>query len=120
MSSAVMVAVLVLGGTWLALQRDLLRVALGFVLLSHAVNLVLLAAGGTDRRGPAIIGDTPPGQAADPLPQAFVLTAIVITFGITVLLAALAGSRDGTAESPAADDDRHRPADRPHEPSEPP
>ena len=109
MSSAVIVAMLVAGGVWLALQLDLLRAALGFLLLGHAANVVLLAAGGTDRRGPAIIGDAPPAAAADPLPQAFVLTAIVITFGITVVLVALAArgrsGRDATADAEVDDGD---------------
>jgi multicomponent Na+:H+ antiporter subunit C len=92
-TSAIAVAVLVAGGVYLLLQRGLLRVTLGFVLLGHAANLVLLAAGGTDRRRPPLLGsDTDLAATADPLPQAFVLTAIVITFAITVHLVALAGS----------------------------
>jgi multicomponent Na+:H+ antiporter subunit C len=104
MSSAVLVGVLVAGGVWLVLQRDLLRAALGFVLVSHAVNVLLLAAGGTDRRAPALVGDGVPADSADPLPQAFTLTAIVISFGITVVLVALSGREAvGTGD----DDDGH-------------
>ncbi len=97
-----MVALLVAGGTYLVLQRGLVRVTLGFVLLGHAANLVLLAAGGTGRREEPLLGTTDAALAADPLPQAFALTAIVITFGITVYLLALASSGgDPEADDPA-------------------
>lgn len=88
MSSAAVVGLLAAAGAYLVLQRGLLRVVLGFVLLGHAVTVLLVIAGGTARRGVPIIGEA--GPAADPLPQAFALTAIVITFGITAFLLALA------------------------------
>jgi len=91
-SAAVAVALLVAGGTYLVLQRGLVRVTLGFILLGHAANLVLVAAGGMSRREPPLVGEVDPAVAADPLPQAFALTAIVITFGITVFLFGLAGA----------------------------
>lgn len=97
------VGVLVTGGVFLVLQRGVVRVAFGFVLLGHAVNLLLLESGGTDRRDSPIAGSAPVERLADPLPQAFVLTAIVITFGITVLLLVLAvagGGDDDTGEGP--------------------
>jgi multicomponent Na+:H+ antiporter subunit C len=67
----------------------MIRIILGFVLLTHSVNLLIIAAGGVARRDAPFIG-TDTSQAADPLPQAFVLTAIVIAFAITVVLATLA------------------------------
>jgi multicomponent Na+:H+ antiporter subunit C len=74
-------------GTYLLLQRQLTRIIIGLSLLSHGVNLLLLLGG---RRGtPPVIGDTTAG-IADPLPQALVLTAIVITFGLSAFLLALA------------------------------
>ena len=85
---AVMVGALATAGTYLVLQRGLVRIALGFVLLGHATNLMLLAAGGSQRRGVPIAGASSP--PADPLPQAFTLTAIVISFGITAFILALA------------------------------
>lgn len=85
---AVVVGVLVGGGVFLMLQRGVVRMALGFVLVSHAVNVLLLASGGLDRRGVPIVGAS--SEPGDPLPQAFVLTAIVIGFGITAFLLALA------------------------------
>ncbi len=97
MTAAIAVGLLVAGGVYLVLQRGLVRVVIGFILLGHAVNVLVLSAGGMARRGLPLIGQGDPDQAADPLPQAFVLTAIVITFGITVYLLALvraSGSAD--------------------------
>ena len=99
MTAAIAVGLLVAGGVYLVLQRGLVRVVIGFILLGHAVNVLVLSAGGMARRGLPLIGQGDPDQAADPLPQAFVLTAIVITFGITVYLLALARA------SSAADDE---------------
>ena len=89
MSLALSVGLLAAAGTFLLLQRGMIRIILGFVLLTHAVNLLIISAGGVARRdAPFIGGDT--SMAADPLPQAFVLTAIVIAFAITVVMATLA------------------------------
>jgi len=75
-------------GTYLLLQRKLSRVIIGLGLLSHGANVLLVNSG---RRGlPAIIGTADPLEFADPMPQALVLTAIVISFGTTALLLALA------------------------------
>lgn len=75
-------------GTYMVLQRKLSRVIIGIGLLSHGANLLLLTSG---KRGAApLIGSGDPGGFADPLPQALVLTAIVISFGVTALLLALA------------------------------
>jgi multicomponent Na+:H+ antiporter subunit C len=90
MTAAAIVAILVAGGVYLVLQPGLIRVVFGFILLGHAVNVLLLASGGLAYRAVPIIGTGDPDRAADPLPQAFALTAIVITFGITVYLLALA------------------------------
>ena len=100
MSLALSIGLLAAAGVFLVLQRGMIRIILGFVLLTHAVNLLIIAAGGVARRdAPFIGGDT--SMAADPLPQAFVLTAIVIAFAITVVLATLAvvGRRDDDTES---------------------
>jgi multicomponent Na+:H+ antiporter subunit C len=104
MSAALAVAVLTAGGVFMILQKGLVRVTFGFILLGHAANLLLVAAGGMGRRGVPIIGWTSPDLAADPLPQAFALTAIVITFGITVYLLGLSSAgADDLAEGPADD-----------------
>ncbi len=101
MSLALSIGLLAAAGVFLVLQRGMIRIILGFVLLTHAVNLLIIAAGGVSRReAPFVGGDT--SMAADPLPQAFVLTAIVIAFAITVVLATLAvvsrGDDDTEAE----------------------
>jgi multicomponent Na+:H+ antiporter subunit C len=75
-------------GTYLVLQRKLSRLIIGLGLISHGANIVFVT---TTRRGQApIIGSGDPADFADPLPQALVLTAIVISFGVTALLLALA------------------------------
>lgn len=105
MSLALSIGLLAAAGVFLVLQRGMIRIILGFVLLTHAVNLLIIAAGGVARRdAPFIGGDT--SMAADPLPQAFVLTAIVIAFAITVVLATLAvvGRRDDDTESDRSDE----------------
>jgi multicomponent Na+:H+ antiporter subunit C len=76
-------------GTYLLLQRLLSRIIVGLGLIAHGANLVLLGSGG--RPGaPPIIEAGEPTNYSDPLEQALVLTAIVITFGITAFLLALA------------------------------
>ena len=103
---ALIVGVLFAGAVYLMLQRDRLRVILGFVLLGHACNLLIFSAGGTVRRDEPLGTDPDPAVTADPLPQAFVLTAIVIAFAITVYLLVLAvtGSRAEDVEEEMAPD----------------
>ncbi|UTT46623.1 cation:proton antiporter subunit C [Micrococcus luteus] len=102
MTVALTVGLLTFGAFYLFSKRELLRVILGMVLLGHAANLAIIAAGGTDRRGLPFAGTSDVGVQADALPQAFVLTAIVIAFAITVLLLALAvtGRADDAVASP--------------------
>jgi len=85
---ALAVGVLFAAGFNLLLQRSLLRIVVGFVLLGHGGNLALLLAGGAAGAPPLIGASRAP--VTDPLPQAMALTAIVITFGVTALLLALA------------------------------
>lgn len=75
-------------GTYLVLQRKLSRIIIGLGLLTHGANILMITSG---RRGvPPIFGDGDPADFSDPLPQAFALTAIVITFAVTMLLLGLA------------------------------
>ncbi|ESQ16452.1 MAG TPA: Na+/H+ antiporter subunit C [Chromatiaceae bacterium] len=76
-------------GVYLLLRARTFPVVLGLTLLSYAVNLFLFAMGRLSIGIPAIIE---PGrtQMADPLPQALVLTAIVIGFGMTAFVVVLA------------------------------
>lgn len=72
-------------GIYLVLRRGMVKMVLGLVLLSQALNLVILAAGGLVRgRVPIIAGDAAAlvEPYPDPLPQALILTAIVISFGV--------------------------------------
>lgn len=99
MTLAIAVALLTAVGTFLIVRGGAVRLILGFILLGHAANLLIIAAGGTSRREAAIVdGGALVDTMADPLPQAFVLTAIVITFGVTVYLLSLVAR---TAKSPA-------------------
>jgi multicomponent Na+:H+ antiporter subunit C len=90
MTAAIAVGALVAAGVFLILRQGLVRITFGFILLSHAVNIMLMTSGGLGRRGAPLIDEGGTAAAADPLPQAFVLTAIVITFGTTVYLLGLA------------------------------
>ncbi|MCA9307430.1 MAG: NADH-quinone oxidoreductase subunit K [Phycisphaerales bacterium] len=71
-------------GVYLLMRRALTRIVLGLALLAHGANLLILAAGGAAGR-PPFAGEDPAG-AADPLPQALILTAIVISFATTAFL----------------------------------
>jgi len=86
---AVLVGVLFAAGTYLLIQRTLTRIILGLSLYGHAVNVLLISAGGRAGSAPILDG-TQSGRVSDPLPQAMALTAIVITFGVVAFLLALA------------------------------
>ncbi len=90
MSIAIAVGLLTAAAVYLFMQRGMVRIVLGFVLASHAANLMFFAAGNTAFRGIPYIGSGEVGEQADPLPQAFVLTAIVIAFSITMFMVTLA------------------------------
>ncbi|MCJ1715879.1 Na(+)/H(+) antiporter subunit C [Microbacterium sp. M1A1_1b] len=79
-------AVLFSCGVYLLLERSLTRMLLGFLLLGNALNLLLLIMSGAAGNPP--IGTSAEG-ITDPLPQAFALTAIVITFAVSAFLLAL-------------------------------
>lgn len=74
-------------GIYLMLRARTFPVVVGLTLLSYAVNLFLFGMGRLVTGMPAVIGRAP--GHADPLPQALVLTAIVITFGMTALIVVL-------------------------------
>ncbi|MGC4891522.1 Na(+)/H(+) antiporter subunit C [Micromonospora sp. DT227] len=84
----VVVGVLFATGVTLLLERSLTRVLMGVILLGNGANLLLLTGGRAG--GPPIVGTTAEEEMSDPLPQAMVLTAIVITLGMTAFLLALA------------------------------
>ena len=83
------IGVLAASGVYLLLRRRTFPVIVGLALLSHAVNLFLFAMGRLVVNRPPIV-DGAGGAYTDPLPQALVLTAIVISFGMTALIVVLA------------------------------
>jgi multicomponent Na+:H+ antiporter subunit C len=87
---AVVVGVLYATGVYMMLRRSVVKLLIGIALLAHASNLLVFTAGGVQRGQPPIIAgaDAAPGTA-DPLPQALVLTAIVIGFGVLAFAVAL-------------------------------
>lgn len=80
--------VLFAGGVYLLLDRSLTRVLLGFLLVGNATNLLLFLTSGSFGYAP-IMGDNGSAEMSDPLPQAFILTSIVITFGVSAFMLAL-------------------------------
>lgn len=76
---------------YLMLSRHIVRILIGVALLGNAVNLLLFVAGRVTREVPPVItaGDTLPASAANPLPQALILTAIVISFSFFAFLMVL-------------------------------
>ncbi|MEL7157589.1 MAG: NADH-quinone oxidoreductase subunit K [Actinomycetota bacterium] len=97
-------------GLYLITARSLSRIILGFSLLGHAAVLALLTAGG--RPGAAPIADSEAWSnaaveqtGANPLPQALALTAIVISFGLTLFLLALAGRQQALTGDDLVEDD---------------
>lgn len=84
---SVVVGVFVAAGIYLMLERHLLRVLFGLIMLSSAVNMAIFTAGRLTVGEPPLIDANavvPPIGAANPLPQALILTAIVIGFGLLV------------------------------------
>jgi multicomponent Na+:H+ antiporter subunit C len=82
---AVLVGCLYAGAIYMMLHRSLFKLILGLVLLSHGTHLLIFTASGPKREQPPIIPtgqQTPVETPADPLAQALILTAIVISFGV--------------------------------------
>lgn len=101
---AVMVAGLLSAGTYMILRRGQIQLILGLALFSHGVNMLLFGSGLLTRGNPPIfrkggnyVEQIP--NMADPLPQALILTAIVISFGVTALIVVLVSRRDALTGS---------------------
>lgn len=87
--TALLIGVLFACATWLVLQRSFVRILFGFIVLSNAANLVVLSMSGSPAgRSAPVVGDATT-LMVDPLPQALILTAIVIGFGVTAYLVML-------------------------------
>ncbi|MBX3360225.1 MAG: Na+/H+ antiporter subunit C [Phycisphaeraceae bacterium] len=77
---------------YMILRRSIVKLIMGLALLGHAANLLIFSAGGLAKGHPALVapGSTaPPEPYADPLPQALILTAIVISFGVLAFMMVL-------------------------------
>ncbi len=90
---AIMAGFLFASGLYLMLRRNYVRVVIGLILISNAANLVIFTMGRLARGNPPLVatGETMPAEGfANPLPQALILTAIVIGFGLLAFALVLA------------------------------
>lgn len=104
-----LIGLLTAAGVWLLLCRNLLKFLMGLVMIGNVANLVIFASGGLTPGTPSLIPegvDAPLGVVASPLPQALILTAIVIGFGLMTFALALAYRAYQTLET--VDIDRMR------------
>ena len=85
---AIVIGFLFMAAVYLILSRSLLRIILGTGLLSHGAHLLILTMGGLGGMSPPVLTEGVTDYA-DPLPQALILTAIVISFGITAFMLVL-------------------------------
>lgn len=100
---AILVGILFAGGTYLLLRRDAVKLVLGLSLLSYGINFVLFGTGRLGRGVPPIVVDKESFEGdishfVDPLPQALILTAIVIGFGVTAFVVLLLNQRNALVE----------------------
>jgi multicomponent Na+:H+ antiporter subunit C len=90
---SILIGILVAGAVYLMLARNLMRFLFGLILLSNAANLAIFVSGRMTAGAPPLVPngmDVPPGVVANALPQALVLTAIVIGFGLFAFALVLA------------------------------
>ena len=113
----IVMAVLYACGIYLMLERSMTRVLVGFLLVGNATNLLILIVAGEAGIAPIVDGETSAEQMSDPLPQALILTAIVITFAVSAFLLALIyrswqlGQADTVADDEADIEVRERAAE---------
>ena len=83
---ALIIGLLFASGVYMIVRRNIVKIIIGLSLISHGANLLIFTMGGLRRTLPPVItgdGDHSLDTMADPLPQALILTAIVIGFGVT-------------------------------------
>jgi multicomponent Na+:H+ antiporter subunit C len=83
---AIVIGVLYAAGVYLLLRRSIVKLILGLIFFSHATNLLVFLAGSLSKVSPPFVEEgrkVAQSTVADPLPQALVLTSLVIGFGIT-------------------------------------
>ena len=101
---AVTIGGLFAAGVYLMLSRNLIRVILGFLLAGHSINLLLLTTGVGGV--PPIVGEADAGeQMADPIPQALILTSIVISLAVSTFLFAMAYRNYRNTRDPEIEDE---------------
>ena len=115
----VVVAAFIYGASaYLMLSRSVIRIVLGVAILSNAVHLTIFSAGRITREVPPLVPpplDVPEGVFANPLPQALILTAIVISFSLLAFVLVLTYrayqslGTDNTDTMRVAAPDEHRP-----------
>ena len=104
---AIVVGGLYAAGIYMMMRRNIVRLILGLALLSHGANLLIFTAGGLTRAAAPVV---PEGEhalafaAADPVPQALILTAIVISFGVTAFMLVLVERTHHQVETDDLDD----------------
>jgi multicomponent Na+:H+ antiporter subunit C len=101
---------------YLLMRRSLLRFVIGLILLSNGVNLLIFTMGRLTPAQPPLIpygAKVPPEPYANPLPQALILTAIVISFGLLAFTLVLVYRHFATGQSIEADDVRASEPDAP-------
>src|SRR5699024_12088507 len=86
---AIIIGVLFTAEVYLILPKSLFRIIFGAALISHGADLLLLTMGGLGSTSSPVIADGVKDYV-DPLPQALILTAIVISFGVTAFILVLA------------------------------
>lgn len=86
---SVVIGIMFSVAVYLLMSRNLIRVVMGTLIMSHSIHLLFLTLAGVQTGGPPLLDAGEPPYT-DPLPQALVLTAIVIAFGVTALLATVA------------------------------
>lgn len=103
------IGVLTAGGLYMMMRLRTFPVILGVSLLTYAVNVFLFASGRLTTAAPPILSDAT--VYTDPLPQALVLTAIVISFGMTAVVVMIAlGAFLGTDDDHIDDEDAEKAA----------
>jgi multicomponent Na+:H+ antiporter subunit C len=85
---AIVIGILFSIGTYLILSNQMLRIILGLSLISHAINLMIMVMGGLKTGGPPLLSENF-RSFTDAIPQALILTAIVINFAVTAFLLVL-------------------------------
>lgn len=101
---SVLVGVLFATGVYLLLARSITRALIGLLLMGNGGNILFLVASGRAGRAPIVTGHDSSGMS-DPLPQAMVLTAIVITLGMTAFILAMAHRSWQLGRNDVVDDD---------------